>query len=269
MQHVRNLKLNALTTLLFAPCNQQWCVVQTPMQIVLMTALWILLVPRSSDPSRFFSSLWRDARWDLSPQSSSSWEILPPKHINLWFSLLHLPVSPTLSGKPLPSTLWKTSTKHSLESLYQALTRPSTYQNPTTMQLPAILFFFLCPFISSVFSNPLGQDKVQVTVQLSSNSPNSLGKPDLSPVAPLSWGYVGTGTYYIVSLVDDYALVPSEYATTAQTDIILRYVVSLSLLQWSPFLYCVVYETCPLTIKIGNLIPLTGNNCGQWSLLNS
>lgn len=94
------------------------------------------------------------------------------------------------------------------------------------MQLPQIAVFFLCPFISSVFSNPLFQDKVQVTIELSSDNPSSVDKPDLSPVAPTSYGYIGPGLYYIVSLVDDYAIVPTVYYTTGQTDLILKYVVS-------------------------------------------
>ena len=99
------------------------------------------------------------------------------------------------------------------------------------MQLPKIPSFFLCLFVSSVFSNPFVQEKVQVTVQLSSDSLGSPDKPDLSPVAPLSWGYIGPGLYHIVSDVADYAIVPTTYYTYDQTDIILKYVVSLSFLQ--------------------------------------
>lgn len=89
--------------------------------------------------------------------------------------------------------------------------------------------------MSSVFLNPVGHDKVQITVQLSSGSLNSHGKPDQSLVVTLSWGYVGQGTYRIVSLVDDYAIVPSDFYTIGHTDLILKYVVSLSILQRSLF----------------------------------
>lgn len=91
------------------------------------------------------------------------------------------------------------------------------------MQLPTISSFLLFLFVSPIFSSPLGQDKVQVTIQLSSGSPSSPDKPDLSPVAPLSWGYVGQGTYRIVSLVDDYAIVPTEFYTVGHTDLVLKY----------------------------------------------
>ncbi|KAI9788571.1 MAG: hypothetical protein M1816_006820 [Peltula sp. TS41687] len=104
-------------------------------------------------------------------------------------------------------------------------------------------FLFLFPLLSSVLSSPSSPSKVQVTFELSSDSSSSSGQLDASSVGSLAYGFNGVGYYYIVSLVDDYAIVAKEYTALSPNVVLKKLNVADTTQVWyvAPTLYAGLY----------------------------